>query len=170
MRRSPLVVPEGIGPDLVRQIMVANKIHQIPEVDQNNRVPALHTWDAFESRVAHESVMVIMAGGKGTRLRPYAEDCPKPMLPVRGKPMLEHIIERAKAEGFRDFVLFVHYLGQMIEDHFGNGEKLGVSIEYLREASPLGTAGALSLFTKRPKTPFVVTVIIPFLTGIGSRH
>jgi len=157
MRRSPLVVPEGIAPDLVRQIMVANKIHQIPEVDQDNRVLALHTWDAFESSVAHESVMVIMAGGKGTRLRPHTEDCPKPMLPVRGKPMLEHIIERAKAEGFRDFVLSIHYLGQIIEDHFGNGEKLGVSIEYLRETSPLGTAGALSLFTKRPKTPFVVT-------------
>jgi len=88
MRRSPLVVPEGIAPDLVRQIMVANKIHQIPEVDQDNRVLALHTWDAFESSVAHESVMVIMAGGKGTRLRPHTEDCPKPMLPVRGKPML----------------------------------------------------------------------------------
>ena len=134
MRRSSLVVQEGIGPDLVRQIMVANKIHQIPEVDQNNRVLALHTWDAFESRVAHESLMVIIAGGKGTRRRPHTEDCPRPMLPVRGKPMLEHIIERARAEGFRNFVLSVHYLGQMIEDHFGNCQKLGVSIEYLRVA------------------------------------
>jgi NDP-sugar pyrophosphorylase family protein len=101
--------------------------------------------------------MVIMAGGMGTRLRPHTENCPKPLLPVAGKPMLEHIIERAKLEGFSHFVLSIHYLGHMIEDYFGNGEHLGVQIDYLREQSPLGTAGALGLLNPRPDTPFVVT-------------
>jgi NDP-sugar pyrophosphorylase family protein len=101
--------------------------------------------------------MVIMAGGMGTRLRPHTENCPKPLLPVAGKPMLEHIIDRAKLEGFNHFVLAIHYLGHMIESYFGNGEGLGVQIDYLREQSPLGTAGALGLLNPAPSHPFVVT-------------
>jgi NDP-sugar pyrophosphorylase family protein len=79
------------------------------------------------------------------------------MLAVAGKPMLEHIIDRAKLDGFTRFVLAIHYLGQMIEAHFGDGERLGVQIEYLREESPLGTAGALGLLNPLPDVPFVVT-------------
>ena len=71
--------------------------------------------------------------------------------------MLEHIIDRAKLEGFSRFVLAIHYLGKMIEDHFGQGDKLGVKIDYLREKSPLGTAGALGLLSPVPDAPFVVT-------------
>ncbi|PJC68298.1 MAG: nucleotidyl transferase, partial [Zetaproteobacteria bacterium CG_4_8_14_3_um_filter_59_5] len=74
-----------------------------------------------------------------------------------GKPMLEHIIERAKLEGFSHFVLAIHYLGHMIEEYFGNGERLNVRIDYLREQSPLGTAGALALLNPVPDAPFVVT-------------
>ena len=71
--------------------------------------------------------------------------------------MLEHIIDRAKLEGFSHFVLAIHYLGHMIEDYFGNGERLGIRIDYLREQSPLGTAGALGLLNPLPDAPFVVT-------------
>ena len=71
--------------------------------------------------------------------------------------MLEHIIDRAKLEGFNHFVLAIHYLGHMIEAHFGNGERLGVQIDYLREETPLGTAGALGLLNQLPNAPFVVT-------------
>ena len=157
MNPSPLVVPEGMSADLVRQIMGANKIHQVPEVTADGRVVELHTWEDFETTVVVDSLMVIMAGGKGTRLRPHTEDCPKPMLPVHGKPMLLHIIERAKAEGFYRFVVSLNYLGHMIEDYFGDGKRFGVQIDYLRETNPLGTAGALSLFDPPPKLPFVVT-------------
>ena len=79
------------------------------------------------------------------------------MLPVAGKPMLEHIIDRAKLEGFNRFILAIHYLGKMIEDHFGRGDKIGVKIDYLREKTPLGTAGALGLLNPIPDAPFVVT-------------
>jgi NDP-sugar pyrophosphorylase family protein len=79
------------------------------------------------------------------------------MLQIAGKPMLEHIIERAKTEGFRHFVLAIHYLGYLIEDYFGSGERWGVHIDYLREKSPLGTVGALSLLEDRPKLPLVIT-------------
>jgi NDP-sugar pyrophosphorylase family protein len=71
--------------------------------------------------------------------------------------MLEHIIERAKADGFRNFVLATHYLGHMIEDYFGDGSRLQVNIEYLREETPLGTAGSISLINPRPEIPFLVT-------------
>jgi NDP-sugar pyrophosphorylase family protein len=101
--------------------------------------------------------MVIMAGGRGTRLGQHTENCPKPLLPVGGKPMLEHIIERAKAEGFNRFVIAIHYLGQMIEEYFGDGSRWQVQIAYLHEQTPLGTAGALGLMQPRPDEPFLVT-------------
>jgi NDP-sugar pyrophosphorylase family protein len=102
-------------------------------------------------------MMVIMAGGKGTRLRPHTENCPKPMLPVGDKPMLEHIIDRAMSQGFNHFMLAIHYLGHMVEDYFGDGSKMNARIEYIREDAPLGTAGALGLLARSPEVPFVVT-------------
>lgn len=157
IHRTPLAVPSEIARDIVLQLMQINKIHQLPIVDQDGVVVGLHVWDSLIAPVALENWMVIMAGGKGTRLRPHTENCPKPMLEVGGKPMLEHIIERAVADGFQNFVISLHYLGQMIEDYFGDGSKYGVRIEYLREESPLGTAGCLSLLAKTPEFPFIVT-------------
>ena len=139
------------------QIMVANKIHQIPVVDERHHLVGLHLWDQITMPPIRPNRMVIMAGGMGTRLRPYTEDCPKPLLAVAGKPILEHIIERAKLEGFTHFVLAIHYLGHMIEEYFGRGDRLEVEIDYLREQSPLGTAGALALLSPMPDSPFVVT-------------
>ena len=156
MRSNSLVVPPEIGRDIVLQIMQSNRLRQLPVVDASGKVVGLHLWDKIPTPSFPNS-MVIMAGGLGTRLRPHTESCPKPMLPVAGKPMLQHIIERAKLEGFAHFIIAVQYLGHIIEDYFGNGENFGVQIEYLRETTPLGTAGALSLLTPRPKLPFIVT-------------
>lgn len=157
IHRNAMVVPPEMGRDMVMQLMVANKIQQIPVVDEHRHVVGLHLWDEITTPPTLSNLMVIMAGGMGTRLRPHTENCPKPLLSVAGKPMLEHIIDRAKLGGFSHFVLAIHYLGHMIEDHFGNGERLGVKIDYLREQSPLGTAGALGLLNPRPGAPFVVT-------------
>lgn len=154
---NALVVPPEMGRDLVMQLMVANKIQQIPVVDEQHHIVDLHLWDEIATTPNRTNLMVIMAGGLGTRLLPHTENCPKPLLPVAGKPMLEHIIERAKLEGFNHFVIAIHYLGNMIEAHFGNGERLGVRVDYLREESPLGTAGALGLINPLPDVPFVVT-------------
>ena len=155
--RSPMVVPPPIDRDLVLQLMSANKLHQLPVVNDDREVVGLHLWDDLMQPVDRANTMVIMAGGKGIRLRPHTENCPKPLLPVGGKPMLQHIIERAKGEGFYDFIIAVHYLGHMIEEHFGDGARLGVRIQYLREKQPLGTAGALSLLEHRTDTPILVT-------------
>lgn len=157
IHRKPFVVPREMTQETVRQLMVANKIQQIPVVDEERQVVGLHLWDQITTQHSRPNSMVIMAGGKGTRLRPHTERCPKPMLPVGDKPMLEHIIERAMGNGFSHFLIAVHYLGHMIEEYFGDGSKWDVRIDYIREESPLGTAGALGLLAERPEAPFVVT-------------
>jgi dTDP-glucose pyrophosphorylase len=154
---DPLVVPSQLAQDTVLQLMQANKIHQLPIVDHERRVVGLHLWDDLQAPSTRANAMVIMAGGKGVRLRPHTENCPKPMLPVGGKPMLEHIIEHARADGFERFVFAIHYLGHMIEEYFGDGAKWNVQIDYLRERAPLGTGGALSLLSPRPDQSFLVT-------------
>jgi dTDP-glucose pyrophosphorylase len=154
---NALVVRPEMAREMVMQLMLVNKIQQIPVVDDKQRLVGLYLWDEISTLPKRSNLMVIMAGGKGTRLMPHTQDCPKPMVRVAGKPMLEHIIERGKLEGFNHFVLAIHHLGHLIEKHFCNGERLGVKIDYLREQSPLGTAGALSLLNPRPDAPFVVT-------------
>lgn len=155
--REPLVVPPILGAESVLQLMQANKIHQLPIVDENRKVLGLHFWDELLAPAERPNLMVIMAGGEGMRLRPETERCPKPLLAVGGKPMLEHIIERARAEGFRRFVIAVHFLGHMIEEYFGDGSAWQVSISYVREKSPLGTAGAIRLLDPAPTAPFLVS-------------
>lgn len=157
IHRNVLVVPPEISRELVMQLMVANKIQQIPVVDKQHNVVGLYLWDEITTPSERPNLMVIMAGGIGSRLMPHTESCPKPLVHVAGRPMLEHIIERAKLEGFKHFMLAIHYLGHMIESHFGDGEKLGVQIDYIREKTPMGTAGAISLLKSIPDKPFVVT-------------
>lgn len=88
---------------------------------------------------------VILAGGRGVRLRPLTYTIPKPLLPVGERPILEEIIERLKASDLRDLVVAVGYRAELIETYFRDGEHLGVRIEYVRESQPLGTAGPLAL-------------------------
>lgn len=155
--REPFVAPLELNRATVLQLMRANKIRQLPVVDENHKVVGLHLWDELMAPVARPNLMVIMAGGQGTRLRPKTDNCPKPLLPVAGKPILEHIIEQGRAEGIQHFVLAVHYLGHMIESYFGDGSRWQVKVDYLHENSPLGTAGALGLLSPRPEIPFLVT-------------
>ncbi len=157
MNPSPMVVTPEVGRELVLDLMRANKIHQLPVVDVARRVVGLYIWDDIVTPPKRSNSIVIMAGGFGKRLRPYTDECPKPMLPLAGKPMLEHIIARAAAEGFKDFIVSVHYLGHVIKDYFGDGTKFNVRISYIDEDTPLGTAGAISLIDPTPTEGLVVT-------------
>lgn len=87
--------------------------------------------------------VVIMAGGRGTRISSVASDIPKPMIKIEGKPVLEHEIMCLKEQGFTDIIMTVSHLGNIIMDYFGDGSKFGVNIEYYFEEEPLGNAGAL---------------------------
>jgi dTDP-glucose pyrophosphorylase/predicted transcriptional regulator len=141
----------------IAELMMRNKIHQIPVVDSHNKLIGLKLWNEISATKSLENMMVIMAGGRGTRLHPYTENCPKPLLEVNGKPILTHIIEGAKNEGISNFLISINYLGEMIQDFFKDGTELGVNIDYIREENPLGTAGALGLIEKRPDQTFLVT-------------
>jgi NDP-sugar pyrophosphorylase family protein len=101
-------------------------------------------------------MIVIMAGGRGKRMRPLTDATPKPLLKVNDKPMLEWIIKRFTDQGFKEFAISVGYLGEQIEGYFKDGSGFGCSITYLRESSPLGTAGALSLLPKKKKPVIVI--------------
>lgn len=157
VHQDALVAPPQMNRETALQLMRANKIHQLPIVDENRDVVGLFLLDELIAPKSRTNLMIIMAGGRGTRLRPHTQNCPKPLLKVSGKPMLEHIIEHAREDGFVRFVITLHYLGQMIEDYFKDGSDWGVTIEYLHEPVPLGTAGAIGLLEARPDEAFIVT-------------
>ena len=118
--------------------------------------------------------LIILAGGAGTRLRERLGDLPKPMIPVAGKPLLEHQVELAKQHGFTDLIFFVHYRADLIEKHFGDGERFGVRIRYILEKEPLGTAGAVLAGFEHLAERFVVlygdTMVNVDLSRIWSAH
>jgi mannose-1-phosphate guanylyltransferase/phosphomannomutase len=99
---------------------------------------------------------VVMAGGEGTRLRPLTSNQPKPMVPIVGKPCMEHILELLKRHGFEDVIVTVAFLPQAIRGYFGGGETLGVDIGYSVEESPLGTAGSVRLAAGKLDDTFLV--------------
>jgi mannose-1-phosphate guanylyltransferase / phosphomannomutase len=99
---------------------------------------------------------IVMAGGEGTRLRPLTSNQPKPMVPIVGKPCMEHILELLKAHGLEDVIVTVAFLPQAIRSYFGDGESLGLNISYSVEETPLGTAGSVGLATRRLEEPLLV--------------
>lgn len=99
---------------------------------------------------------VILAGGLGTRLRPLTEQTPKPMVEVEGRPFLEYIIEHIAAQGFRDLLLLIGHLGEHVSDHFGDGSRFGVAIQYSREPRPLGTGGAIRFAWEKLSEQFLL--------------
>jgi NDP-sugar pyrophosphorylase family protein len=100
--------------------------------------------------------IVILAGGLGTRLRPLTETIPKPMLEVCGKPFLEHQFELLRSFGFRDVLVLAGYLGEKIEEYFGDGRKMGLNISYSFDKTPMGTGGALKLAGKLLDDRFIL--------------
>jgi MurNAc alpha-1-phosphate uridylyltransferase len=89
-------------------------------------------------------IAMILAAGRGQRLAPITDVCPKPLVPVLGKPLIVYQIERLKAAGFKEFVINLHYLGEQIEDTLADGSELGVKISYSKEKEPLDVAGGVS--------------------------
>ena len=148
-KKKPIKISRLIPNSEALEIMQKNKINQLPIVDKKNKIISFYTRNFFkEEKNLNLSDFVIMAGGKGKRLKPYTNNCPKPMLKISGKPILEIIINNAKKQGFDKFVISINYLGQIIENHFKNGKKFGVNIKYIKEKKPLGTIGSLANFRK----------------------
>lgn len=138
------------------RLMHRRGIHQVPVLDDAGCVIRLFLIEEIIQQQARPNPVVIMAGGRGQRLKHLTSDCPKPMLPVGNKPILEIILEQCIDAGFREFYFSVNYLKEVIQDHFGDGRSWDVSIRYLEESKPLGTAGALSLLPSMFEHPVLV--------------
>ncbi len=156
MHKKPLTCSPSQSRRTVRALIEQNKLLHMPIVDEGRLVNVI-TLDDFLQLEKVENPVFIMAGGFGTRLRPLTDNCPKPMLHIGGKPILESIISRFIHYGFHHFYISTHYRGDMIRSYFGDGSSRGVSIEYVEEEKPLGTAGALGLLpSDLPDLPMIV--------------
>lgn len=140
----PITASMDATADELRQLMGRYGIRQIPILDSEQRVVriALESDYLVDSSLALEGF--IMAGGFGKRLMPLTENCPKPMLPINGKPILEHLVGKLRGAGIQHVSISTHYLADSIVDHFHDGRDFGVHIEYVGEDQPMGTAGALA--------------------------
>lgn len=150
----------SMGPEVSRaevlDLMKARGLQQIPILDGDGRLLGLHVLRELIGAVLRPNWAVIMAGGKGERLRPLTESIPKPMIPVAGRPILERLVLHLIGFGIRRVFLAVNYMAEKIESHFGDGAGHGCEILYLREDRPLGTGGALSLLPEVPPVPLLV--------------
>lgn len=140
----------------VLDLMHARDIEQIPIVDNEGKLTGIHSISSIVAKDTLPNWVVIMAGGRGTRLGELTQDTPKPMLKIAGRPILERIVLHLVGAGIRRIYLAVNYLSQVIEEHFGNGKDFGCEIHYIREESPMGSGGALSLLPETPAHPIMV--------------
>lgn len=145
MNKNPFTISETSGSETIKNLMMAKGISSLPVVNSNNEVVDIAVLSKVLDVNIIENPVFLMAGGFGSRLSPLTDNCPKPMLKVGPRPLLETIILRLKAQGFRNFYISTHYLAEQVKEHFGNGSHFGVNIKYVHEESPLGTGGALSL-------------------------
>lgn len=157
MNKQPYYLnKEEYEPKQSLKLMKEKSLLALPIVQDGKLIDVVTIADLLQ-RKKKDNPVFIMAGGFGTRLKPLTDHCPKPMLPVGGRPLLETIILSLKAQGFYKFYISTHYLPEKIQEHFGDGNKHGIEIEYVHEDEPLGTGGALSLLPKEKiDTSFIV--------------
>lgn len=139
------------------------QIKLVPLLEEDKKLIRIINLDDYKGFLPVD--VFIMAGGKGVRLMPLTKDCPKPMLKIGNKPIIEHNIDRLIAFGVNNFTISINYLGQLIEDYFGDGKSKGVNINYIQEKEPLGTIGSISLVPTF-KNDYVLVMNSDLLTDI----
>jgi len=155
MFTKPVTVPPQVDVDEALRIMQEGDYLHLPVVAEDNTLISLWSYKFLIGKSVLDVPVLLMAGGRGSRLGELTKSCPKPMLHVAGTPILEIAINNFKKYGFRQFFISINYLSEIIEEYFGDGSRLGVSIQYLREDKRLGTAGPLSLIPPQ-KRPVIV--------------
>jgi NDP-sugar pyrophosphorylase family protein len=156
MNFKPTVLSYKKSKKEISLFMRQKEYKHLPLVDENNKVKDVISLTELVKIEKKENYVVLMAGGLGARLADLTQNCPKPMLKVGGKPILETIIETFKEHGFYKFIISVNYMSNVIEEHFQDGTAFNVEIQYIKETKRLGTAGALALFKADNNLPFVV--------------
>ncbi len=169
MNTHPITARESESRDHLLSLMGTREIQHLPVIDPKGRLVGLETLNELARPVTRDNWVVLMAGGLGTRLRPLTQACPKPLLKVGSKPILEVILESFLDQGFNRFFFSVNYKKEMIRDHFGDGSQWGAEIRYLEENGRLGTAGPLSLLPETPEKP-VFVMNGDLLTRINFNH
>ena len=166
LNTSPRTIgPEGRVEELLR-LASGGDASAIPIVSHDGTAHGI--WVSHRGHQKLDNTVVIMAGGKGMRLRPITSAIPKPLVSLAGKPMLHHLLESLHGEGFEDVAISVNYLGEQIEESVGDGSQWGLAVTYLREDAPLGTAGALGILNPVPELP-VLVVNADVVTGVRFR-
>lgn len=145
MNPNPKTAEQGWTDSRILALMERHELLQLPLVENGGKVVGLANLHDLLNKHRYDNPVFLMAGGFGTRLRPLTNNCPKPMLKVGDKPILEQILLNFVEAGFHRFYISIHYMPEVIRDYFGSGEKWGVSIQYVHEDEPLGTGGALGL-------------------------
>jgi dTDP-glucose pyrophosphorylase/CBS domain-containing protein len=155
-RPDPVTAAVGTGPEALLALMRERSVRQVPLLDTAGRVVDIVILsDLLPPAPLSAMEALVMAGGAGTRLRPLTEEVPKPMLPVDGKPVLQHVLDRLRASGIQNIRVATHYKSEQIVSHFGDGSAFDVTLTYVNENQPLGTGGALGLLG-RPTGPLLV--------------
>ena len=154
--QHPVTARLGTPHDQLIPLMQQHEIQQIPLVDEAGRPVELWTLSELQPATPLEVQALIMAGGFGTRLRPLTDETPKPMLPIGGRPLMEHVIEQLKTAGVERVNISTFYKPEKIVDHFRDGSDFGVDIQYVTEEQPMGTAGALRLLERPDEVVLVL--------------
>jgi len=145
MNQKPTVATATESEEAIIAKMRSQDILQIPVLDSNGKVVGLETLQLLLEKKSYDNPVFLMAGGFGKRLHPLTDNIPKPLLKVGKKPILETILNQFAEAGFHDFYVSTHYKAEMIKKYFGDGSDWDVSIKYVHEDTPLGTAGSLGL-------------------------
>jgi dTDP-glucose pyrophosphorylase len=156
MQKNFKFLPETATEQEALALMQSKKLKQIPVLSMDRRVVKIFLLDDLIKPMHLPNDVVIMAGGEGRRLGALTKNCPKPMLKVNDKPILEIILEQCIQVGFANFYFSVNYLKQEIKNYFQDGSRWNVRIHYLEEAKPLGTAGSLSLLPHIKKNSLLI--------------
>ena len=163
MNKDPITASLGATKNTISFLMSKNNIISIPIIDKNRYyIETKHITDVENfgiKSISSKNIFscaVIMAGGEGNRLRPITEDIPKPMIKIGKMPLLEYQIKSLAQLGIKKVYIAINYLGEFIENYFGDGEDFGIKIKYLREDLKLGTAGPLSLLPEISEKPILV--------------
>ena len=167
MNSSPIILSPKSSESDATSIMLEKHFFHVPVINSEGRIVGLHVAEQYGTNLVRENTFVVMAGGRGKRLRPLTDKIPKPMLPIQGKPILEKILEKARSEGFINIVISVGYLSEQIIDYFGNGKKFGLNIEYIYEDRPLGTAGALKNLSSNKVSSFIFITNADIITDLS---
>jgi len=140
----------------VLDLMRVRSIQQIPVTDDDGILRGLYSLGDLTQPAARPNWAVVMAGGEGRRLRPLTDHVPKPMLPLGETPLLENLIRLLVSHRFQEIYVAINYLGEQIQNYFGDGRAFNCHIHYLHETKAMGTAGALGLLPSRPTDPVLV--------------